>query len=97
MEETPQFPKSPIIRKDNVEEGQVVVTKKSIEMNFFDAMKQTIDGKKVTRLAWETNTTFLFMVGNILHISINGAHHNLIVSTGDITATDWIVLPEQGK
>lgn len=96
MEDTqvPQFPKSPVPQSAV---APVVVTKKPIEMDFLEALKQTIDGKSITRLSWETNATYVKMLSEQLNIFINGEFHSLTVSPGDITATDWIVLPEQGK
>jgi hypothetical protein len=71
-----------------------VVNKSPSEMDFFEALKQTIDGKKITRLAWESNATFGQMVKNELMIFIRGEYHSWTIVPGDITGTDWIVLPE---
>jgi hypothetical protein len=71
-----------------------MITKKPVEMSFIDALHTTIDGKKITRIAWETNTIYGYMLDNQLMISINGEIHSWTLVPGDITANDWIVLPE---
>lgn len=72
-----------------------VPTRKPVEMSFYDALKEVLNGKKITRLAWETNLTFGKMNNSQLEIFINGEFHSWTIVEGDITATDWIVLPEQ--
>ena len=89
--QAPQFPTSPVPVK-NVE-----VTRKPIEMSFIDALKQTIDGKKITRIAWDTNTIFGQMKEEQLMLFRNGEFHSWTLVPGDITANDWILLPEQTK
>lgn len=71
-----------------------VVNKAPVVMDFFEALKQTVDGKKITRLGWESNDTFGQMIKNELMIFIRGEYHSWTIVPGDITATDWIVLPE---
>jgi len=86
--QVPQFPTSPV---------PVEVTRKPIEMSFIDALKQTLDGKKITRIAWESNTIFGQMKDEQLMLFINGEYHSWTLVPGDIIANDWILLPEQTK
>lgn len=79
----PQFPRSP-----------VPGAKKPVEMSFYDALKELLAGKSVTRLSWETNLTFGKINNTQLEIFINGEFHSWTVVENDITAIDWIVLPE---
>lgn len=88
----PQFPRSPVPGAQPV--APVTGIKKPIEMSFSDALKQVLDGKRITRLSWETNDIFGKMVNNELNIFIRGEFHSWTIVPGDITAEDWIVLPE---
>lgn len=96
MEDTiqPQFPRSPVPVKN---EEVPAPLKKPVEMDFCEALKQTLDGKKITRIAWDTNTIFGQMLNDRLNIFINGEFHSWTLVSGDIVATDWVVLPEQTK
>lgn len=92
-----QFPLDrPIVDKPKVTRSPVPakVTKKPIEMDFFEAIKQTLDGKKITRLSWETNSTYGQMVKDELMIFVRGEFHSWTIVPGDITANDWIILPD---
>ena len=71
-----------------------MVTKKPVEMSFIDALHATIDHKKITRIMWEANDVFGYMLDNQLMISIKGDIHSWTLVPGDITANDWIILPE---
>ena len=65
-------------------------------MDFPDAMRQVIDGKKVTRKAWG-NEDCIFLHVERLHLRKggDGSMHQLLVSAGDMEATDWVVVREQ--
>ena len=69
--------------------------RKPLELSFPDAMREVMDGKKVTRLAWESNSIFGCLKDTFLMIFIRGEYHQWIVNDGDLTAIDWVVLPEQ--
>mgnify|MGYP006935500145 FL=1 len=71
-----------------------MVTKKPVEMGFCDALAEVLNGKKITRIAWESNIIFGKLVDNKLMIFINGEFHSWTLVPGDITANDWIILPE---
>lgn len=84
-----QFPISPVPGK--------IANKPPVQMDFFEALKKTVEGKRITRLAWETNDTFGEMKNEQLMIFIRGEYHSWTIVPGDITATDWIELPTQSK
>lgn len=69
-------------------------SKKPVEMNFAQALDATLDGKRITRLSWESNDTFGQMKENELSLFIRGEFHSWTIVPGDIIATDWIILPE---
>ena len=76
-------------------------TKRPTELSFPDAMREILNGKKITRLAWESNSDFgeLKQEGEDAYLMIftRGEYHRWIVNSGDLNAIDWITLPEQGK
>lgn len=86
-------------KKKNIE-GSVVSTspvpaKKIVMLNFADALREVLNGRKVTRVSWENVDTYIFLVQEFLSIHMNDTVHQLIVSVGDIEGLDWFVLPEQ--
>jgi len=83
----PQYPRSPV----------PTTNKKPLELSFPDAMREVLNKKRVTRLAWETNETFGELYEGFLQIFIRGEYHQWIVNDGDMNAIDWIVLPQQNK
>jgi len=72
-----------------------VPVKKIETLNFYDALREVTIGKKITRVSWENNETYLFLAGEFLMIHIGEKDHQLIVSRGDIEGIDWFVLPEK--
>lgn len=74
--------KSPVIKKG-----------KAVLLDFYDAIKAIADGKKVTRLEWSSNEEFCFMKDERLMIHTKGEDHLWIVSKGDISNSDWTILP----
>jgi hypothetical protein len=65
---------------------------------FFDALKEVLGGRKVTRLAWGNENIYVYMYQNILSIygGETGDHeiHKLILHETDMVSDDWILLPE---
>ena len=82
-EETTQFPRSPVPHK------------RPVELSFPDAIREVLNLKRITRVAWETNDTYGALKDGFLMIFIKGEWHQWIVNDGDLNAIDWIVLPEQ--
>lgn len=84
----------------DIQEGEIVRSPVPIkpvvlpvEMTFCEALKKTLEGKKITRVEWEDKTTFGEMRNNELMIFIRGEYHSWTIVPGDITADDWYVLP----
>jgi hypothetical protein len=63
-------------------------------LNFYDAIKEIVNGKKVTKLEW-ANDDYVFMKAEILHIHRDGADHRWIISEADIVGEDYVLLPEE--
>ena len=66
----------------------------SITMDFIDAMKEIIAGKKVRRISWETQTDHCLLKDGWLSIHTKGAFHTWSISDGDIEGQDWIVIKD---
>lgn len=60
-------------------------------MTFYDALQHVAVGKQITRQSWPARDV-VYLYADILHIrKADGSLHKLIVSSGDIEATDWLV------
>lgn len=62
-------------------------------MDFPDAMREIINGKKVARVEWG-NADYCLLDGEWLSIFTNGAMHVWKVNDGDMTSQDWTVVKE---
>ena len=70
--------------------GEVISVK---EMDFPDAIRITMNGKKITRTEWGNKNIYCFLNGDILSIHmLDGNNHKWIINEGDMTAEDWVVL-----
>lgn len=64
-----------------------------VTMNFFDAMKAVVDGRRITRLEWGDASFFgLLFNGRLSLHKDDGKFYGWIVNDGDMLAEDWIVL-----
>lgn len=64
-------------------------------MDFPDAVQKVIDGFKVTKLSWNDMATYVFLGEGFLRINKNdGTRPQLLVSEGDMTGTDWVVVDD---
>jgi hypothetical protein len=62
-------------------------------LSFYDALKEVTDGKKVTKDEWGDPAVFVELRNEKLMIKLeDGTFHPLIVSYGDLTGDDWIVV-----
>lgn len=77
---------------------------KPVGMDFTSAIKQVLEGKRVTRLEWNNPEIYLlmFMWGNISpkqpagkYLSIHhadGSVNPLVINDGDMLGDDWVVV-----
>ena len=57
---------------------------------FPEAMQRVIDGARLTRVEWDNPKVCVFLVDGLLKIRFaDGSLKALIVSDGDMQATDW--------
>jgi len=68
-------------------------------MNFLEALNMMLTGTKVRRKQWEDSRVHIAIVNEKLSIYHPDKNNfgPLIVSTGDITAEDWIVCRQEMK
>ena len=83
----------------NIIEGEMLTPmpktqSKAQTMDFPDAMKEVIKGNKVRRVSWETPTDHGLLKDEYLSIHTKGAYHTWLVSEGDLSGNDWIVVKD---
>lgn len=65
------------------------------ELDFYEALRKVGTGAKITRADWG-NGDCVFLHAERLHLrKADGSLHQLLVSLGDMEATDWVVVREQ--
>lgn len=62
-------------------------------LNFAEAMEALLDDKKVRRQEWPEDGTYLFIKNEQVTIfkPEDKLFHPLIISSGDILGTDWVI------
>lgn len=66
-----------------------------IEYSWGAACEKINEGEKVTRATWGDGAC-VFLHASVLHLrKADGSLHTLIVSEGDMSATDWTVVRQQ--
>lgn len=64
-------------------------------MDFYDALREVSDGKKVTRLSWQNPNLCVFMHKEFLcHQRSDGSINGLALHRLDIEGIDWVVVLE---
>ena len=73
---------------------QLKVEKKKNELTFYAASKELVDGKKVRRLEWPNDGTYIVLDNELLKIFLPADKklHPLTVSLGDIIGIDWVII-----
>lgn len=69
------------------------VVKTVQKMNFADAMKQVLLGKKVTKEEWQDKRIYGYLLNSYLTIRmLDDKDHNWIVNDGDIRGEDYFIV-----
>lgn len=71
-----------------------VPTKKLATMSFPEALKLVIEGKKISKLEWESNTIYAQLKEGWLALFTDGQGNRWTINEGDLLGVDWFVLPE---
>ena len=69
---------------------------KAMTMDFLQAMKKIIEGKKAARISWG-NTDYCLLKDGWLTIFTKGAFHTWSINDGDIEGFDWRILEEENE
>lgn len=79
----------------------ITPVRKKETMSFFDALKETLDGKKIHKLEWEDKEYYGYLKNAKLFLhkpagdaekSRAGTDHSWTISEGDLIGEDWVVL-----
>ncbi len=69
-----------------------------MQLDFPNAIREIMDGKKITRLSWNNPNTYGFFGdgegGTLLRIHIGNEARAWAVNDGDMFATDWVVIED---
>lgn len=67
---------------------------KTVVMDFPEAMRKIIEGKKITRLLWDDSEEYCLFKDGWLSIHTRNNFHKWLVNDGDLMATDWVEVKE---
>ena len=67
-----------------------------IELDFYQALALTLEGKKIFKLEWGDKRHWIVLKDGILQVhkagEANEVLHPLIINDGDIQGKDWIII-----
>jgi hypothetical protein len=63
----------------------------TVEMSFYDALKEVNKGKKISRVTWN-NSDYCLMIDGFLSIFTKGDFHRWSINDGDMEGVEWIVI-----
>ena len=72
----------------------VKTTGKPMTMDFPDAVRELIKGKKITRVSWG-NLDYALLKDGWLTIFTKGSFHTWSVNDGDLEGQDWIIVQDK--
>lgn len=65
----------------------------SLGLDFPEAIREVINGKKITRIEWNDMGTYCFLNKDILAIhKADGKNYQWVINDGDLLAKDWIIV-----
>ena len=64
-------------------------------MDFPDALRKVDGGERITKLEWNDQKTWVEMKDGFLCLCKGSYTHALMVSEGDMTGDDWVVVGDQ--
>lgn len=68
---------------------------KVMEMTFPDAIKEVIDGKRITKREWDNNNVYgMLRDGFLMLHKEDGKFYQWILNDGDLKGEDWVVLSD---
>lgn len=95
---------SPVPKDDKIVASSPVPAKKIVMLSFYDALRETIEGKRLTKVEWDDVNTYIFADADWLLIHRGDCEmkeckkgcktHRLMISRGDMEGVDWYAVPE---
>lgn len=95
---------SSVPKEDKIVSSSPVPTKKIVMLNFYDALRETIEGKRLTKVEWDDVNTYILADENWLlihrgHCDMKECKkgcktHRLMISRGDMEGVDWYAVPQ---
>lgn len=84
----------PIVEGEvSVEKGMSPTPRRVKEMDFPDALREVIAGKKITKLEWCNKEVYGVLDGEVLVLwKDDGKEYQWILSEGDIKGEDWVII-----
>ena len=68
-------------------------TKLVVQMDFYDALREVMDGKWVTKLEWKNEKFYGVLDGSFLKLhKPDGKLYSWILNDGDINGTDYVLV-----
>lgn len=67
-------------------------TTQQMQMDFPDALRYVILGKKITKLEWNNPESYGYLDNGRLVLHLPDGLHLWIVSDGDLIGQDWVVV-----
>ena len=64
-----------------------------VQMNFYDALRELVGGKRITKLEW--NSAEFYGILSETHLKLHrpdGKLYDWVLTDGDMVGTDWIIL-----
>lgn len=84
---------TPLIKENTLYPIAKETITNTILYSFTDALKQCVEGKKITKQSWNNANVYFMFAGNQLSImKADGNLAPLIVTLEDFRGDDWIVL-----
>ncbi len=63
------------------------------KLNFFEALKEVVEGKRITRTEWSNIKVYGFLNKDILSLhKKDGKNYQWVINEGDLLAKDWVIL-----
>lgn len=76
-----------------MKQSPIPVKQKEKQMDFSEAIKQIIAGKKITKLEWKNENIYgILKDGRLMLSKEDNKFHPWIVNEGDLMGDDWITV-----
>lgn len=90
----------PLMVTEKIKDAEIVSRspvpgKKAIAtMSFPDAIKEMLEGKRISKLEWDTNDVYCEMYNGEPMLYKNGTYYPWIINSGDVNGEDWFIMPK---